>query len=183
MVYANTRAFRFDFPLEFWSAVAKEAPTVITAKCSRAPRLPEMIAATSGRIHFMPNDAVIQDFFAMSPDTTTACWSTAASMGPAPAIAITRAIRERKADLIRSISAEIAWANAPLQSIIDDPATFASYNIQVEKARIAEAGYCKPGPARPPYDVIPEDILNASRECGRRWADLCKRYSSAAKVA
>jgi dihydrodipicolinate synthase/N-acetylneuraminate lyase len=178
MVYANTRAFRFDFPIEFWEAVGKQATTVVCAKCSRAPRLLEMIAVTGGRIQFIPNDAVIQDFHAASPETTISCWSTAASMGPAPAMAIMSAVRSGQAGLIQRVSADIAWANEPIQHIIDNPTAFASHNIQVEKARMAASGYCNPGPARPPYDVIPDDMASASREAGQRWAELCRRYSN-----
>jgi hypothetical protein len=53
---------------------------------------------------------------------------------------------------------------------------FAHYNLQLERLRIAAAGYCDPGPIRPPYNVIPEDLAEGVRECGRRWAELVKQY-------
>ncbi|MBA2689731.1 MAG: dihydrodipicolinate synthase family protein, partial [Burkholderiales bacterium] len=82
MVYANARAFRYAFPQEFWEAVAREAPTVVAAKLSRPKNLPELIAATGGKINIIPNEMTVGDFFTMAPDTTTACWATAAGMGP-----------------------------------------------------------------------------------------------------
>ena len=56
--------------------------------------------------------------------------------------------------------------------LLAKPEIFASYNIQFEKIRIETAGYCNPGPIRPPYNVIPDEYAEAARECGRRWAQL-----------
>ena len=172
MVYANTRAFRFAFPTEFWARVAQSAPTLVSAKSSHANNLTENIAATSGRVHFMPSDMVVSKFRSIAPKTTTSCWATAAAMGPEPCKTIIDAVMNGDEVLIKHMSERIASCNAPLDSIIGNPEVFASYNIQVENARIAEAGYCRPGPSRPPYNFIPHDIAEASRECGRRWKSL-----------
>lgn len=176
MVYANTRAFRYSFPPEFWRAVSQTAPTVMSAKHSRAKNLPDLITSTIGRIHFVPNEMTVHDFYAQSPATTRACWATAAAMGPAPAIALMDAILRRDAGEIDRIAKELAWANEPLKPIIGNPEIFASYNIQLEKIRINEAGYCRCGPVRPPYDHTPADYAAAAREGGRRWATLQQKY-------
>lgn len=135
MAYANARAFRYDFPQEFWAAVAKEAPTVTSAKYSRTQGLAELLAATEGKINFMANDMVVQDFYAISPETTTAGWSTAAGMNPLPAVELMRAIKEGRTEAIAEMAAAIAWANAPLKSIFDDAEVFGKYTIQLEKTR------------------------------------------------
>ena len=66
--------------------------------------------------------------------------------------------------------------NLPVEDIIRDPDLFASYNIQLEKARISAAGYCNPGPVRPPYNFIPDKMLQKCKENGRRWAEICRKY-------
>jgi len=172
MVYANTRAFRFPFSTDFWGRVARAAPTVVSTKSSHANGLLENIKATEGRIHFMPSDMVVKTFYDLSPQTTTSCWATAAGMGPEPSKALIDAILSRDMTKIDYMSERIAWSNAPLNTILQDPELFASYNIQVEKARMEIAGYCVPGPTRPPYNFIPDDIAEISRECGRRWKAL-----------
>ncbi len=178
MVYANARAFRFDFPLAFWAELAKAVPSVVAAKYSRLAGLRELVTATGKRINFVPNDNAAHKFFDASPETTIACWATAASMGPAPSVAMARAIRDRDGGRVAAVAKDIAWANEPVSGIVSDPEIFASYNIQIEKLRIEAAGYCKPGPMRPPYDVIPPDYAEAARACGRRWAEICKRYAN-----
>ncbi len=93
-------------------------------------------------------------------------------MGPEPSKALIDAILSHDMTKIHYMSERIAWSNAPLNTILQDPELFASYNIQVEKARMEMAGYCAPGPTRPPYNFIPDDIAEISRECGRRWKAL-----------
>lgn len=183
MVYANTRAFRYGFPLEFWEGVHREAPTVVAAKVSRAPNLPAMIEATGGRVRFLPNEMKVHEFHAMSPETTTGCWATAAAMGPEPAIAVLDAIASGDAAAIEAAARDIAWASEPIEPMLADHEFFASYNIQVEKARIEEAGYCDPGPVRPPYAAMPPEHDRAARECGRRWRELRNRRAPTVSAA
>ena len=180
MVYANQRAFRYTFPQEFWEAVSREAPTVVSAKLSRPKDLAALIKSTGGRINIMPNEMTVHEFFALSPDSTTACWATAAGMGPAAVIAMMDAVLKGDKAGVESIAAEISWANEPVKPIFRDPEVFAQYNIQVEKTRINAAGYCNSGPIRPPYDDLPEQYRAPSVECGQRWAQLHKKFSDAA---
>lgn len=181
MVYGNTRAFRFDFGVDFWSGIGDHAPTVISAKLSAPTDLLEKQRVTHGRVHFLPNEMVIGKFHALAPEATTACWATAAAMGPAPAIAMVRAIVSGDRTAIETLSREIADVHEPIHPILANPVVFASYNIQIEKVRIKEAGYCDPGPVRPPYDVLPAEYEEAAKECGRRWASLRERLTSVAR--
>lgn len=183
MVYANARAFRYNFPPEFWQALAREAPTVTSAKYSRAKNLVDLQASTHHRIHFMPNESTVQNFFADSQKTTTSCWATAAAMGPEPALAMMDAVTRNDAAGVKAVAADIAWAHETVKEIIGNPEIFALYNIQLEKIRIDEAGYCRAGPIRPPYDFMPENYIEGARECGRRWRKLCEKYSKAKAAA
>jgi dihydrodipicolinate synthase/N-acetylneuraminate lyase len=178
MVYANTGAFRFDFPIEFWGAVGREVPSVVAAKQMHAHGLNELIAVTNRRVNFLPIVSRAHAFFEISPETTIASWATQAGMGPAPAVAMMRALRDRDQGAIDKVAHDLAWAGESLRPINSKPELFAQYNIQIEKIRMDEAGYCRPGPMRPPYDVIPPEYEKAARECGRRWAELHRRYSN-----
>jgi hypothetical protein len=59
---------------------------------------------------------------------------------------------------------------------IPDFSKFASYNVQLEKARIDAAGYMRCGPPRPPYTDLPDDWRAAAQTNGIEWARLCARY-------
>lgn len=175
MVYANARAFRYNFPTEFWEQIAKLAPTVVAAKVSNSRFLIENISVSNNRVNFVPSDMTAEEFFKLSPKTTTACWATAASMGPSPCIKLMRAIEMENSEEIKLRSDEIAWANEPIAQLIQQPEIFASYNIQIEKVRINAAGYCDAGPIRPPYSHLPPEYQLAAEECGHRWKSLCQK--------
>jgi hypothetical protein len=180
MVYANARAFRFNFTEPaFWEALLPVAPTVVTAKFSRANALLPLLEATKGQVHFLPHDDAVHAFLKLSPETTTACWATSASMGPEPPRALMDAILAKDQVLADAIAADIAWANAPTHEITANAELFASYNIQLEKTRINSAGYCNAGPFRPPYDVFPEPYAGAANEVGQRWKTLREKYARA----
>jgi trans-o-hydroxybenzylidenepyruvate hydratase-aldolase len=179
MVYGNGRAFRFAFPPEFWKRVVDAAPTLVAAKYSRPKVLLDSLAASGGRVHFLPNDGGLSKFAELSPETTTACWSTAVSMGPEPVLAQMRALFSNDVEAFRKIGKDLAWTREPIAEITGDPDLFATYNIQMEKIRIEAAGYCKAGPIRPPYNVMPEPYAECARENARRWRQLCEKYSNA----
>ena len=179
MVYGNGRAFRFSFPPDFWSRVVEVAPSLVAAKYSRPKALLDSLAASKGRVHFLPHDGAMSKFAELSPATTTACWSTAASMGPEPVLAQTRALLSNDTEAMRRIAADLAWAREPIAEITGDAELFATYNIQMEKIRIQAAGYCKAGPIRPPYNVMPERYAQCARENARRWRQLCEKYANA----
>src|SRR5579862_7608152 len=176
MVYGNHRAFRFAFAPEFWARVVDVAPSLIAAKFSRPNVLLDCLKVSKGRVHFLPNDGGVSKFAELSPATTTACWSTAVSMGPEPVLAQMRALLSNDADALHKIAKDLAWTREPIAEITSDPDLFSTYNIQMEKIRIESAGYCKAGALRPPYHIMPDAYREAAYEHARRWRQLCEKY-------
>jgi trans-o-hydroxybenzylidenepyruvate hydratase-aldolase len=180
MVYANARAFRFNFTdPTFWQRVVDAAPTVMSAKFSVAKALRSVQEASRGRVHFLPVDEEVASFVKVAPETTTACWATSASMGPQPSLALIKSILDKDTERMEAVAKDVAWAGEPVASIVASPELFASYNIQVEKLRINAAGYCNAGPIRPPYAIVPDEIIAQTQEAGERWKTLCDKYASA----
>ncbi|HEU4343324.1 MAG TPA: dihydrodipicolinate synthase family protein [Candidatus Binatia bacterium] len=175
MVYANSRAFRFGFGVDFWKGVADKAPTVMSAKFSSKAILREAVAVTKGRVNFVPPVGMAYEFAQISPETATTCWIPA--VGPQPALALMNALAERDTAKAKAVAADIAWAVEPDHEIVSSPEVFASYNIQLEKILMGASGYCKPGPIRPPYNVVPENIAQAARESGQRFGKLREKYA------
>lgn len=176
MVYANPRAFRFDFGVDFWRMIVAKAPTVMSSKFSGASILLQVLAATKGRVNFIPPFGLAYAFAQLSPETTTTCWIPA--VGPQPAIALMSAVAARDWKQAKTVADDIAWAAEPHHVITASQEVFASYNIQLEKILMEASGYCKTGPIRPPYNHMPEDFAAAARETGRRFAKLREKYSS-----
>jgi len=175
MVYANARAFRFAFELDFWKRIVDKAPTVMSAKFSSKGILREAVAATTGRVNFVPPVGLAYEFAQLSPETATTCWIP--SVGPQPALALMKALAARDPQQAKAVADDIAWAVEPHHAITGSAEVFASYNIQLEKILMGASGYCKPGPIRPPYNVMPENFAQAARESGQRFAKLREKYS------
>lgn len=178
MAYPNSRAFRFAFDADFWREVSMRAPTLTAAKFSKVDQFLNALEASQGRIQFIPHETKVLAFARQAVEVTTACWSTCASIGPAPALAIIQAILRRDWDRAEAIQADLDWVAEPIRPITADQQVFGQFNIQVEKARMRAGQYCRPGPVRPPYDELPEDYDKAATECGRRWHDLHMSYTS-----
>ena len=175
MVYANPRAFRYAFDLDFWKVVVEKAPTVMSAKFASKGILREAVAATRGRVNFVPPVGLAYEFAQLSPETATTCWIP--SVGPQLGLALMQALAARDAQRAKAVAEDIAWALEPHHIITGSQEVFASYNIQMEKLLMTASGYCKTGPIRPPYNVMPKDFAEASRECGRRFGKLREKYS------
>jgi trans-o-hydroxybenzylidenepyruvate hydratase-aldolase len=175
MIYANPRAFRFAFDIDFWRRIVDKAPTVMSAKFSSKGILREAVAVTKKRVNFVPPVGLAYEFAQLSPETATTCWIPA--VGPQPALALMKALAARDAKQAKAVADDIAWAVEPHHAITGSQEVFASYNIQLEKILMGASGYCKPGPIRPPYDVMPEDFARAAREGGQRFAKLREKYS------
>lgn len=175
MVYANSNAFRYGFPPDFWAQLLDRAPTAVCAKIDPFANYPELREVTGGRLNLMPIDSFAYPLASTYPGAVTACWATGAGMGPQPSVAVMDAILAGDMDRAKAISEEMAVA---CETFLPPQAfpVFAHYNLQLERTRIQAAGYCSPGPIRPPYNVLPEDLADGARECGRRWAELVKKF-------
>jgi hypothetical protein len=88
------------------------------------------------------------------------------------------ALAAKDAEQAKAVAEDIAWAIEPHHAITGSQEVFASYNIQMEKILMGASGYCKPGPIRPPYNVMPDDFVKASRESGQRLGKLREKYST-----
>ncbi|PWJ76353.1 trans-o-hydroxybenzylidenepyruvate hydratase-aldolase [Pseudaminobacter salicylatoxidans] len=172
--YANPEAFKFEFPRAFWAQIA-EIPQIVSAKYMSTAALYTDINLTKRRIRLMPLDV---DYYAaarIDPEACTAFWTSGAVCGPSPVIQL----RDLVADAHRTGD----WSKA--KALTDRIAftyrtlfpngsfrEFSVYNIGIEKARMDAAGWMTAGLCRPPYHVVPEQILAGGRESGLQWAKL-----------
>lgn len=177
MIYANSRAFRHPFDVDFFEAVSKKAPTVMSAKGGATGNtLERALEVTGRRINFIPNEGGAYALAQVSRETTTTAW--APTMGPHPGIALMNAIEAGDMTRAKEVSDEIHWAGEPIRPFTSSVEVFAQFNIQIEKVRMNASGYVKAGAMRPPYNYMPKDMEEAAMENGRRHAELEKKYAA-----
>jgi trans-o-hydroxybenzylidenepyruvate hydratase-aldolase len=178
MIYANSMFFKSVFPVEFWAAVAKQAPTVIMCKVSYGIRhIAEDLAVAGDRINFVVGHSYLHAAYEQVGTKITACWSTAAGMGPEPVIALMDAIQRDDKARARTIQDDLDALPPMLPPGVEFSEEFPKYNAQMVKLRCNAAGYAKFGPFRAPYRDLPEAWRAHMENEARAWRELRKKYA------
>ena len=188
MVYSNAMFFKSLFPLPFWEGVADRAPTVITNKITSpaiTEKLEEIVEKTGDRISYLPQEMGAVDAWERVGNRIQGIWSTSASMGPEPSVALSKAINANDKERMDEIRADLRSLPAfrpQDQTDAEKYLQFPQLNVQAEKARFRAAGYIKCGPARAPYsdDDLPDDWKETAEANGKGWAQLRPKYAAAA---
>ena len=88
-----------------------------------------------------------------------------------------RALLATTQHAMKKIAADLAWAREPIAPITSDAELFATYNIQIEKTRIAAGGLLQGGTAAPALSRHARGISPGVAEHARRWRQLCEKYA------
>lgn len=102
-------------------------------------------------------------------------WSYDCWMGPAPVIALREAVRTRHSERAASIIRDI-------HRLREGPPNL-EWREMAARVAISHAGYCDPGPLRPPFVVIPDFVREAAVMRARRWTELCQKWGSSGHPA
>lgn len=94
------------------------------------------------------------------------CWNYELWMGPWPVLRLRKAVDDGDIPTAIEIISQIAHESSP------DP----SWRETLGKIAIGYAGYCDPGPLRPPFVVIPKEIDERARARAAQWKTLCEKY-------
>jgi len=171
MIYANSEAFKFEFPRPFWAQVGKLQQVVACKYLGIGLLAADLNLAPD--IRFLTHEA---DYYAASriaPDRMTAFWSSSALCGPRPALALRDAVAKAK------VSGD--WSNA--KAIADrfqqceqglfprgEFTEFSKFAVGLERGRMNAAGWVRVGDPRPPYHVVPAEYLEGASRSGRAYA-------------
>lgn len=179
IVYDNPSAFKGKIASETYGALSR-IPQIVAAKhmgfTLMGDRFVADLKAVAGRIRLL---ALADDWVASArrfPDQVLACWSGDAACGPAPLLALRDALQANDWDSAQVVNDDIAYAIAPLFPD-GDFEVFSRYNIQIDRAEFAAAGWITPGPCRPPYTTAPDNYLACGTETGTRWKAMQTKYA------
>lgn len=182
-IYANSEAFKFEFPRPFWAAMGR-LPQAVSCKYLGIGML-AIDLELAPTLRFLPNEG---DYYAaarIDPERITAYWSSAALCGPAPQIALRDRVAAAKRSGQWSAAKEVADAIRAADVGLfpkGEFTEFSKFNVGLEKGRMDAAGWMRAGPPRPPYHVIPDDYLAGAQRSGKAFAALHQRYSRVAET-
>lgn len=178
VVYDNPVSFRGKISTAAYEQIA-QIPQVVASKYpALGPSFEADLDAMGDSMHLLPLD---REWFAASqraPGRIVACWSGAASCGPAPALTLRNALQAGRFAEAEHLAQALGHAS---ETFFPEGSfeLFSKYNVPLEKIRIDEAGYIKAGPCRPPYIHCPEEYAEGARESGRRLAQLHRQLTAA----
>lgn len=167
MIYHNPTLHNVRIPT---SAVARisQSPNVIGMKDSHRNPLEFMriMEIIRGRIAVFPNQAQYYPFCELG---ASGFWSIDAWMGPWPLLALRNAISDGDVEKAKQIIFDLSpggWEGSQ------------DLSWRETAAKIAQqyAGYCAPGPLRPPFVEIPPAVDEAAKKRAARWNELCAKY-------
>jgi hypothetical protein len=102
-------------------------------------------------------------------------WAIDIWMGPEPMIALRDAVKCGNEALAREIALAASFNRAGTPNM--------QWREVAHKIAVRYAGYCDPGPLRPPFIHVPDEVDQRQRQRAERWRALCKTYASAAAHA
>jgi dihydrodipicolinate synthase/N-acetylneuraminate lyase len=168
MIYHNPVNHKVHIPVAVFNKLVQH-PSIVGMKDShRTPlefqRLQDII---SGKISVFVNQAQLVPHMELG---ARGCWSIDAWMGPWPVLSLLRATREGDTKTAMQIIAEITEGRVGGGDRAGVPTDSAG------KLGIGFAGYCNPGPLRPPFMEVSEESLARVKRRAEYWKGLCAKY-------
>ncbi len=167
MIYHNPTLHNVTLPVPCFAELVK-CPNLIAMKDSHRDtmgfmKLQEII---KGHISVFCNQFQFHPFYELG---AAGFWSIDAWMGPEPLLALHEAVVT--GDQARA--KEIMFAISP---VMTDRKMNLSWRETASKIGIRYAGYCDPGPLRPPFVEVPADVDKAQKARAEKWQELRKIY-------
>jgi hydratase-aldolase len=167
MIYHNPPLHNTLIPVQAFHEFVK-CPNIVGMKDShRNPRAElELQRIIAGKISQF---VIAGQYVAYAPLGAAGIWSYECWMGPSPVTALRDAVAAGDMERARQITFEITDVHeAPMDL---------RWRETAFKLAIGYAGYVDPGPLRPPFVVIPQEVQDRMRARANYWTALAAKYA------
>lgn len=166
MIYHNPHNHRIHIPVRAFNKIIQNRNIVAMKDSHRVPlemiRLHDVI---HGKISHFVNQAQLYPYYELG---AAGCWSIDAWMGPWPQLALLDAVRDGDAARAKEILADLTGGGGGGRP--EGPSDNAS------KLGMVFAGYCNPGPNRPPFRVVSDAAVQRAKDRAENYKRLCEKY-------
>jgi len=174
MIYHNPALHHVTLPVDAVSRIC-EAKNVVAMKDSHrdTPTFMRLAEATHDRLSVFVNQGQYHPYAQLG---AAGCWSIEAWMGPWPLLRLRDAVRQGDRELATQITLELTAG-------LGDGQPDLQWRETASKIAIAQAGYVQPGPLRPPFNIVPDAVM---QRIGRRvesWQAMCEKYRPRVKAS
>lgn len=172
MLYHNPVLHKIEIPPAAVAEMMRRAPNLVAAKDgNRDSRgFTELVDVTGHRLAVFCAPWQYQTY---QPLGAAGFWSYDLWMGPRPHRALLDAVDTGDTALATSLTTDL---HGPEQRSTD-----LSWRETLAKLAVARAGYCDPGPLRPPFVHIPDEIMEKAARRAENWRAVAARIGSGAK--
>jgi len=167
LIYHNPTIHHITLPVQAFHAISKIKNVVGMKDSHRTPlAFLQLMDIVRNRISVFVQQA---QYYPYAELGAAGFWSIDVWMGPEPLLclrdAVARGDRELAIRIVKDISAHRSGPE-PL-----------AWREMGHKIAVRYAGYCDPGPLRPPFTIVPEDIKKRLKARAEHWRGLCEEYA------
>ncbi len=173
LIYHNPTLHNVTLPVEAFRAITESANVIGMKDSHRSPaEFTQLMEIVGGKMSIFVHQAQYYPYAGLG---AAGFWSIDAWMGLEPLVFLRNAVD----------GGDVEGAK---QAILDtmfkrgDP-TALQWREPGHKIAVRYAGYCDPGPLRPPFLEIPPDVLARQKLRAEHWRSLCEKYRAPRKTA
>ena len=169
MVYHNPVLHNITLPVSAFNQLLQNRNVVAMKDSHRDPRqMMQLMKIADGRLSVFVNWAQSYPFMELG---AAGFWSYDVWMGPWPMVALRDAVERGDVAAARDIILDVSRLNIGGGGVPP-----LSWRETASKLAIAKAGYCEPGPLRPPFVEIPDQVRERAEQFAAFWQELNARY-------
>ena len=167
LIYHNPVLHNITLPVEAFNEIVK-IPNVVGMKDSHRTtvQFQRLYDVVRGKISVFVNHSQYNVYKALG---ASGFWAIDIWMGPEPLIRLRDAVDGGDMETARRITIDSSFNRV------------GSVNMQwreiAHKIAVRFAGYCDPGPLRPPFIHVPEDVIQRQKRRAALWRELCAKYA------
>jgi hydratase-aldolase len=168
-IYHNPQLHRITIPVAAFHKLTTR-PNIVGMKDSHRQPIAfmELMNITRGKMSVFCNQSQCYPYMQFG---AAGCWSIQAWLGPWPLLRLRDACCAGDWDTAKQICLDL---NAAYKAPGNPGELF--WRENAHKLSMNEAGYCMPGPLRPPFRVVPQEIYDAAKSTAAKWRQLCEKW-------
>jgi hydratase-aldolase len=173
MIYHNPPLHRITIPVDAFNRLVLE-PNIVAMKDShRTPdEFQDLKKIIRDQIHVFVNTS---QYVRFAPLGAAGCWSFDLWMAPWPMLRLRDAVEKGDQAAAESIQRDLYPGGVPTP-VHGAPPPDLTWRETLSKIAIGFAGYCDPGPLRPPFVEIPDDVMERAKARAAQWQALGRKY-------
>ena len=176
MIYHNPTHHRVTIPVGAFKRII-DKPNIVGMKDSHRTPLQfiELTNIVKGKISVFVNQTQAFPYVMLG---AAGCWSFNVWMGPSPVVTLRDACTRQDWETAKRICLDLDGTGKVGPNIGN-----LSWRENVFKLATNEADYCYAGPLRPPFCVVPQEVIDNSKKIAAYWKTLCEKYPPVSEPA